>query len=290
MHAPTRSVPATPPLTLEGERLRSGPAPLWKEWTLTNGLGGYAMGSVLGAPTRRYHALLVVAQRPPVERAVALTQIHETLILAEGTEHERRLCLTPLHFTTSDQRPEDLPELVAFELGVDCRWRFRVGAPGLPDVEITKTLHLYRGLNACAVRYTLGGEGVPWRLELRPLLALRGFHEVTHPEAFEGRFRARLDHDRVVASAGDRGVHLRFEGARPSHAPERWRDVRYAWEARRGLEHREDLFCPGVAHAAGDGSVRHTITCAASDDGADLPPSSPGSEIIASRPQSLNQG
>ncbi|MFI4898158.1 MAG: amylo-alpha-1,6-glucosidase [Phycisphaerales bacterium JB059] len=272
MHAPTRTDPTLAPLSLTGERLRADPAPLWKEWTLTNALGGYAMGSALGTPTRRYHGLLVSAERPPVERALALTQIHETLILSEGATRERRLCLTPLHFTTSDDRPEDLPELVEFEIGTDCRWRYRVTSPDLPDVEVTKTLHLFRERNACAVEYAVGGEGVPWRLELRPLLALRGFHEVTDPEKFEGRFLTRHRPGGVVVNAGRRGVHLTIRGARPSHAPERWRNLHYAWEARRGLEHREDLFCPGAIHSAGDGSVRHTITCVASDDGATLPP------------------
>jgi glycogen debranching enzyme len=41
-----------------------------KEWLVTNGLGGYASGTVSGANTRRYHGLLVAALRPPLERTV----------------------------------------------------------------------------------------------------------------------------------------------------------------------------------------------------------------------------
>ncbi len=40
------------------------------EWLVTNGLGGYAAGSIVGATTRSYHGLLVAALRPPVERVV----------------------------------------------------------------------------------------------------------------------------------------------------------------------------------------------------------------------------
>ncbi len=259
------------PLTLAGEALRADPAPLWKEWTLTNGLGGYAMGTLLGTPTRRYHGLLVSAERPPVQRVVVLTQIHETLILNEGAPDEHRCLLTPLHFASSDDRPENMPELVSFELGTSCTWTYRVKTPSGQSVEIKKAAHLFGHRNTCAVEYTLGGEGVAWRLELRPLVALRGFHRVTEPDDFEGRFGSRTHDGVTTVSAGEHGLRLWSRGARLTHAPERWRDVLYAWERRRGLEDREDLFCPGPAHSAGDGREQHTITLWASTD-TDLPP------------------
>ena len=61
------------------------------EWLLTNGTGGYAMGTAAGVNTRRYHGLLVVAARPPVGRVVALNQMLERLTpdltgKAEGLE------------------------------------------------------------------------------------------------------------------------------------------------------------------------------------------------------------
>ena len=46
-----------------------------KEWLVTNGLGGYASGTVSGANTRRYHGLLVAALRPPLERTVMVAKI-----------------------------------------------------------------------------------------------------------------------------------------------------------------------------------------------------------------------
>src|SRR6266700_4392855 len=49
------------------------------EWLLTNGIGGYASGSIVGATTRSYHGLLVAALRPPVQRTVLVTKIDETI-------------------------------------------------------------------------------------------------------------------------------------------------------------------------------------------------------------------
>src|SRR5436309_15961808 len=45
-------------------------AALRREWLVTNGLGGYASGTLAGVNTRRYHGLLVAALEPPVERTV----------------------------------------------------------------------------------------------------------------------------------------------------------------------------------------------------------------------------
>src|SRR6266511_3495132 len=46
------------------------PNALRREWLVTNGLGGYASGTVAGVDTRRYHGLLVAALAPPVQRTV----------------------------------------------------------------------------------------------------------------------------------------------------------------------------------------------------------------------------
>jgi len=58
---------------------------LTREWLVTNGLGGYASGTLAGVPTRRYHGLLVAAMPAPVGRAFMLGQIEEVLRLPDGT-------------------------------------------------------------------------------------------------------------------------------------------------------------------------------------------------------------
>ena len=54
------------------------------EWLVTNGSGGYAAGSIVGATTRSYHGYLVAALRPPVERFVLVTKIDETVDFPDG--------------------------------------------------------------------------------------------------------------------------------------------------------------------------------------------------------------
>lgn len=50
-----------------------------REWLVTNGLGGYSMGTISGANRRRYHSLLVSAMPPPVNRRVILSRVEEVL-------------------------------------------------------------------------------------------------------------------------------------------------------------------------------------------------------------------
>jgi hypothetical protein len=46
-----------------------------REWLVADGLGGFAMGTVAGLRTRRYHGLLVVATEPPGRRMLALASL-----------------------------------------------------------------------------------------------------------------------------------------------------------------------------------------------------------------------
>src|SRR5260221_9601740 len=52
-----------------------------REWLETNGIGGFASSTITGLNTRRYHALLVAATKPPVGRMVLLSKLEETLLI-----------------------------------------------------------------------------------------------------------------------------------------------------------------------------------------------------------------
>src|SRR3989449_9129230 len=54
-----------------------------REWLVTNGLGGYASGTVSGAITRRYHGLLVAALQAPLGRMVMFSHLSEHLRFGE---------------------------------------------------------------------------------------------------------------------------------------------------------------------------------------------------------------
>ena len=62
---------------------------LAKEWLETNGLGGFASSTIIGANTRRQHGLLIASLRPPVERHVLLSKLEERVVI-DG--HESSIC------------------------------------------------------------------------------------------------------------------------------------------------------------------------------------------------------
>src|SRR5688500_19670718 len=72
------SPPSSPQQSWSNEQLQS------REWLVTNGLGGYAAGTVGGLPSRRYHGLLVAALPAPLGRTLLLAQLSERLRLADG--------------------------------------------------------------------------------------------------------------------------------------------------------------------------------------------------------------
>src|SRR5882757_6997098 len=55
-----------------------------REWLVTNGLGGYASGTVAGVITRRYHGVLIAALPAPFGRTVMLSHVAEELRMADG--------------------------------------------------------------------------------------------------------------------------------------------------------------------------------------------------------------
>src|SRR5512147_1584816 len=58
-----------------------------REWLETNGLGGFSSSTVIGLNTRRYHALLTAAMRPPAGRVVLLSKLEETIVI-DGRPYE----------------------------------------------------------------------------------------------------------------------------------------------------------------------------------------------------------
>src|SRR5437868_5582185 len=83
------------------------------EWLLTNGLGGFAMGTVVGCNTRRYHGLLVAATQPPVGRVDTLNRIGEMLILDGNKDQPHELAVN--HFR-DNVHPHGEQYLKRFEL------------------------------------------------------------------------------------------------------------------------------------------------------------------------------
>jgi len=208
---------------------------LTREWLVTNGLGGYASGTVTGINTRRYHGLLVAALEPPVHRMVLLAQLEEWLV-ASGTEPQP---LSAQEYQDGTIYPDGYKQLegVAIDGMLPC-FRWRIGGR-----VIEKRIWMEGDVNRSVVGYRLV-EGEPVTLRLRPLFAHRDYHEQRHgPGGFD---MAESGEGWIVEAGGVRS----YLAVRPTpsvrSAPDWYWRVLHRVERERGLDDEEDLFTPGV--------------------------------------------
>jgi len=142
-----------------------------REWLVTNGIGGFAMGTVPGLLTRRYHGLLIAALRPPLGRTLLLTKLDEGVIY----NHQ----YTPLYinrWVNGVEEPQGHHYLQSFHLeGTTPVWQYAF-ADGL----LAKRVWLQPGANTTYIQYhLLRAAAGPVKLELRALLNYRDYHSTT---------------------------------------------------------------------------------------------------------------
>ncbi|PYC76171.1 amylo-alpha-1,6-glucosidase [Micromonospora arborensis] len=200
-----------------------------REWLVPDGLGGYAMGTVGGLRTRRYHGLLVVPGETPASRQVGLVSLDPTVTLPSGA----RVRLGAHEWSSGDVDPRGFELLERFDL-VDGlpRWRWRIGA-----VVIERELAMLRGRSCVAVVHRLVAGG-PVRLELSAACTWRDAH---------GERRADGPIPQVEAVADGAVVEGSYRLAGPGWTPEGqwWLGVHHREEANRGLQADEDLWYAG---------------------------------------------
>ncbi len=207
-----------------------------REWLEADGLGGFAMGTPETLRTRRYHALLLAATRPPEGRMVLVADLETYVETAAG-----RFALCSHSYRGGFVHPDGLTRLASFTHEPWPTWEWEL--PG--GTRVRGELVVAPGHARVALRWTrIAGEGIAW-LWVRPLLAGRDYH-ATHHENGAFRFDADTEGDRVrwtpypdvpTIVASSNGVY--------KHAPDWYRAFHLAIEEERGLDSVEDLASPG---------------------------------------------
>ena len=228
------------------------------EWLVTNGLGGYAAGSILGATTRSYHGLLVVALRSPVTRTVLIAKIDEEVILPDG-----RTCKLGVNeYQDGTIDPQGYRYLDSFWLEGDIPcFLYRLS----DTLSLEKRIWMEYGHNTTYVQYTLKNTLVDTddnshqnvahpttavTLKLLPFCLSRDYHSST---------QGSHDWHFLVDSQGNRCCIRAFENA-PAYqliadpsvtfTPTGlwyWH-VKHRREEERGLPAQEDVYLPGIFH------------------------------------------
>lgn len=208
------------------------------EWLVTNGLGGYASGTVMQIATRRYHGIFVPDLPSPRGRTIIIPKLDEeldvqgTTIRLSGTEYaDGRLDTDLPRYLKSFSREWQTP-----------MWRFEYDGH-----EIQKRIIMPYGQNTVYVEYRLqAGESV--NLRLRPFITFR-MPDAPLNSAPLGPFPFTVMRDRYEIHLCDGVVPLKL-GLRPQAGvfvvdPQTSRNVSYRVDRDRGSAHVEDLEGPG---------------------------------------------
>jgi predicted glycogen debranching enzyme len=234
-----------------------------REWLVTDGTGGFAMGTVGGLRTRRYHGLLVTAAEPPGGRMLALAALDPVLVVGDV-----RYRLAVHEWADGSVDPLGYVHLATFDLddGVP-RWRWRIG-----DIVLEREIAAEHGRAATAIVHRLVAAPGSVRLELAALGTWRNAHGERFGDGSPGVER--------VADGYVFERSYRVEGPGFMPACEWFRGVRYREEAARGLGDREDLWHAGTFTAELTAGETSTVR-AWSGDLETIP--APGPDLVAAR-------
>jgi predicted glycogen debranching enzyme len=213
-------------------------AALRREWLETNGIGGFASSTLNGLNTRRYHGLLVAATKPPVGRFVLLSKLEETVVI-DGRPFD--LCTNRYPGVV---HPQGFHYLKQFRLDPFPIFTFEV-----QGIQIEKTVFMVQGENTTVVQYDIENarKANLAQLELRPLIAFRDYHSLTHENAaIDGRLDIRPGLAGVSPYPGLPALYLAHSAWELEHTGHWYRNFEYDAERERGIDFSEDLFNPCV--------------------------------------------
>ena len=202
-----------------------------REWLVTNGIGGYASGTVAGLLTRRYHGLLIAALNPPLGRTVLLAKLDETV-----TYDRRSFAIATNRWSSGTIEPKGYQLSEQFQLeGNIPLWTYACA-----DALLTKQIWMQPGANTTYIRYRLQRCLRPVTLSIKALVNYRDHHSQTYGEDWQ-----------MVTTSRDRGVCVTaFPEAAPFYLladrgtatvhQDWYREFELSTERFRGLRDRED--------------------------------------------------
>jgi predicted glycogen debranching enzyme len=210
-----------------------------REWLVTNGIGGFASGTVSGNLTRRYHGLLLAALHPPVGRTLMVAKFEET-VRYDGVDYR----LSTNRWVSGTVEPKGYLNIESFHLeGTTPVWRFAVA-----DALLEKRIWMQQGENTTFVHYSLIRASQPLELEGKALVNYRDYHSTTHA----GNWQMQIE------KSGNSVMITAFDGATPFYLSSREAsiDTRHDWyrdyflplEQYRGLDTSEDHLLAGTFH------------------------------------------
>lgn len=212
---------------------------LTREWLVTNGIGGYACGTVAGVVTRRYHGLLVASLPGALGRVLTLAHVSEQIRLPDGKnirfsgeERTGRLTVHGADYLTEFRLETGLPV-----------WRYEIDG-----IVLEKSVLLPHEQNTVHVTYRLIGGATTVRVKLLPSFSFRPHDApVSTPLPDRFQFTASQECYELTAGSGLPTVRMTLHGERVAftHEPQKLTQLLYRLEESRGYDSKGDLWSPG---------------------------------------------
>ena len=207
-----------------------------KEWLITNGIGGYASSTILGANTRKYHGLLVAPLTPPARRYVILSKLDESITL-NGRKHDLYTNVGKNYIS------QGFKYLESFQKEILPVFKYKV-----EDTEISKTICMEHRKNTVEVFYKIRNGQSYAKLELAPILNYRDFHTMSTNHNFKlqqevknGKIKIIIDEKRETP------IYMKIsEGEYKMHENDIFHNMFYIEEEKRGFFPEEDHIVSGV--------------------------------------------
>lgn len=196
-----------------------------REWLVTNGIGGYASGTVAGLLTRGYHGLLIAALKPPLDRKLLLTKIDEFVGYDTG---EYRLGAN--RWQGGLVEPQGYWHIESFHLeGTIPVWTFACG-----DALLEKRLWMQPGANTTYIHYHLRRATQSLNISLKALVNYRPWADRTQAGGWRMNVEPVPQGICVTAYSGAVPFYLLTDSVKASPQHEWYRNYELAAERERG--------------------------------------------------------
>jgi predicted glycogen debranching enzyme len=207
-----------------------------QEWLEADGLGRFASGTVSGIRTRRYHALLLTATRPPAGRFVLVNGFDAAVATPSGTH-----AISSQLYAPGVIHPDGASRISEFKIDPWPRWTFTLS----DGTKVQQEIFVVLGASVVVLSWRLLTAAGKATLTVRPFLSGRDYHSMHHENA-GFQFQPETDGQRLLwrAYPGVPSMIALHNGAY-RHEPDWYRNFAYEQERERGLDFIEDLGAPG---------------------------------------------
>lgn len=221
-----------------------------REWLETDGLGGYASGTIAGIRTRRYHGLLLVATRPPTERRLLVNGLEEHIVAPNSSSRSDAIAehigISAQRYAPDATHPRGFAHLAEFHLYPWPTWIYSFKLATGEAVTLEREIFIPRGRPIVVVTWRLRSGPEQLALEVRPLLSGRDIHQAHHHNAtLNPTCRSEKSRISWAPYQGIPRVFAYHSGAY-QHGPQWYDQFLYDAELERGLDAVEDLWAPGL--------------------------------------------